>query len=233
MTTRKLPSFKWLAIKDEKVKRITIFIIFFMFPLTSALAQIVIPYGKPEVTSLSLPKLTSDYAGDAVVTVKNNGKEVGDFVVSLTCNRVDVLTPIQIVSVNSGSTTSLTFRIVGSTNQRYTTYTCTATEKDSVTQQSHSLTASGILEARPLCNRGEQICRQEGGIWKIYECNGYDFTILRQACGVEEVCERDRTGNYVCKRKRECAWDIVCHLNKLGFLYCFSCFNFNSLEVRF
>ena len=159
--------------------------------------KVIIPSGIPYITNLELPDLTSDYEGTVKVSVKNMATNKGDFIVTLDCDKVDVFTKTKKDTVEPGQTKIFSFRVVGRTSTQ-TKYTCTATAKDSVSQETSSKTESGNLKPRPQCNLGEQICRLENGVWKIYECDGTDFNILKDTCGLDEICQKNVYGKYIC-----------------------------------
>lgn len=178
--------------------------------------KLVIPVGKPSITSTTSPKFREDGTGHIDVTIKNIGSGDGYFESRITsCTEgfePSVQTNTQTFRAGEQKTVSLYLSGSSTSTTKTITGTCSVEVKDTTSQESATKDASVSFDQVTECiagNRRKAICGSgescTEGRWVVKECNADGMTekIILE-CKEDEELEFEGGTNYKCVKVGGC-----------------------------
>lgn len=166
--------------------------------------ELILPIGKPQIISVSVPNFAENAVGTITANVKNAGDGRGGFEAGVrSCTKdAEADSIIQTFELDPQETRTLTFRLSGSstsTTEKEISGSCTFYMKERTTQVEVTKPFDYKYTQVNECTPGNQRATVEGGVWVIKECdsNGLTETTIK-------ICQAGETaflkaGKYSCE----------------------------------
>jgi len=170
----------------------------FVVYLNSNWIKITVPVGIPDIVSFKtdFTEMTATKSGTLTAQIKNIGTQIATFQAIFSCGKSNAFTSTQLMSnVGAGETRTQTFTI--NTPQLDTSImdSCTVVVTDTTdTSKTDTSTVNFKIIPRPECTLDDEYATKEGGIWKVYKCDGTKFSILKFACTTGQIPIKDTKG---------------------------------------
>lgn len=166
--------------------------------------KIIVPEGIPNIVSFTVPDMEEQTSGNAVVKVRNDGDDEGDFMLQVSCtdNVQATGTSTYIRGIDPGETQTKNINLVSPAISSGNEYSCEITAKDVNSGKTDTAIAYGQLSVRPECEGNSQTAKLVNNVWHIYQCNSNtgDYTTLIKVCSAGDYVEyHTDTNTYSCE----------------------------------
>ena len=183
--------------------------------------KVILPKGKPEVTSVNCPRLEEDKRSYVTATISNVGDAEDSFEVWISCSpsdKISITDPRKTTpTIYPGKSYTVSFEVIAhDIPSGSIKYTCEVCAKSFASGLQNCNSDSNYAYNRPVCNEGEQTYRFVNGVYQIYICQNGEWVVFK-TCNPGETVEWDSSKNsYVCKSagpppEKECVTDDDCY----------------------
>jgi hypothetical protein len=177
--------------------------------------KVIKPVGEPQIVSVNIDDIilegtATSASNNADITVKNAGDFSGGFTVKLTsCTTPFTPSNREVgVTLTPGQQTTVSIPVTFSSTGTagIVTGTCTATMKETTSQETDTSTFNVRGEQLSECTPGNKFCAVENGETVVKQCNPDGLTLsIVETCGAGQTCEGG-----VCKTVGVCTTDAEC-----------------------